>query len=79
MSKKPAHKAPGSVADVRARLWEAIAVASAIAGDTDADPSLRLKGVHGVVQGSGAYLRVLEVVDIEARLTALEEQSGFFS
>src|SRR5690606_25397213 len=50
---------PGDVHDVRRRLWDAVVAASAIADDPEADPALRLRGVHGVTQAAQAYMKVL--------------------
>ena len=66
---------PGDISDVRHRLWEAVEAAASIVADPQADHATRLRGVHGVTQAAQAYLKVLEAVDFEARLAALEAQT----
>ena len=68
---------PGDIADVQRVVWDAVVAASDIVADPGADTLVRLRAVHAVTQAAGAYLRVVEASEFEARLSALEaHQSG---
>ncbi|MFC4456087.1 hypothetical protein [Deinococcus sonorensis] len=64
---------PGTLEDARALLWKALQRAGDIL-DSD-DDTLSLKAIHAVSQGAAAYARIVEVGELEARLTALEAQA----
>lgn len=70
--RRAAAEEAGTVADLRDKLWRAMAAADDVLGDDAADAALKLRALHATVQASGAYLKVLEVVDLEARMAALE-------
>lgn len=63
---------PGTVTDLRRRLWQAVEAATDIVTDPEADAALRLRAVHGLTQASGSYLKLVEADEFEARLAALE-------
>lgn len=65
-------KAVGTIDDLREQVWHAIEAAAAVLHDPEADPTLRLRGVHAVTQAAGAYTKVLEACEFEARLRDLE-------
>ena len=67
---------PGDVADVRRVVWDAVVAASDVVADPDVDALVRLRAVHAVTQAAGAYLKVVEASEFEARLTALEAQQS---
>ena len=60
----------GTLEDARALLWRALSRAGELLEEED--PVLSLKAVHAVSQGAAAYARIVEVGEMEARLTALE-------
>ena len=65
---------PGSIEDARALLWKALQRAGDILESED--DTLSLKAIHAVSQGAAAYARIVEVGELEARLTALEGGEG---
>ncbi len=64
---------PGTLEDARALLWKALERAAAILENED--DTLSLKAIHAVSQGTAAYARIIEVGELEARLSALEGAS----
>jgi len=62
----------GTLDDARALLWKALERAADILESED--DVLTLKAIHAVSQGAAAYARIVEVGELEARLTALEDQ-----
>jgi hypothetical protein len=66
----------GSVTDVQEKLWDGVEAASRILADLDLDPQVRLRAIHALTQASGAYVKVLEASEFEARLKAVEEHLG---
>ena len=73
MARKRKRK-PGDLKAVAVTVWEALEVARELLGHEEA--GLRLKAVHAVGQVAGAYARVYEVGELEARLAVLEAQDG---
>lgn len=75
---KPMHlkrsRRPGSVADAMLIQWRALQAAEAVlfhaagAGDVAAV----LRAVHASTQAATAYAKLVETVDLEARIAALE-------
>ena len=65
---------PGTLEDARALLWKALQRAGDIL-DTD-DDTMSLKAIHAISQGAAAYSRIVEVGELEARLSALEGDGG---
>ena len=64
----------GTLEDARALLWKALQRAGVILENED--DTLSLKAIHAVSQGAAAYARIIEVGELEARLAALEGDSG---
>lgn len=64
----------GNATQLRQRLWQAVEIASDVLNDTSLSPELRLRGVHAVTQASGSYCKILEAVEFEARLKAVENK-----
>lgn len=60
----------GTLDDVRAKLWAAIERAETLTEDPDA--STALKATHALVQACGAFVKVVEVGELEGRLADLE-------
>jgi hypothetical protein len=73
-AKRAKAKPPGTINDVKARVWTAIEAAAEILAASDTDPALRLRAVHAVTQAAGSYTKILESAEFEARLRALEEK-----
>ena len=73
---RSAARTAGDVKDVQRKLWEGVEAASRILTDAAADPSVQLKAIHALTQASGAYVKVLEASEFEARLKAVEEHLG---
>ena len=63
--------AVGTLADVRAKLWACIERVEALTEDTDNATVLR--ATHAMVQACGAYVKVVEVGELEGRLAELEK------
>ena len=61
---------PGTLEDARALLWKALERAGTILDNED--DVLSLKAIHAISQGAAAYARIVEVGELEARLSALE-------
>ncbi|WP_161881166.1 hypothetical protein [Deinococcus alpinitundrae] len=61
----------GSLEDARRVLWAALKRAERSLKARDHATALR--GVHAVSQCAAAYTRLVEVSELEARITALEE------
>ena len=73
---KKKRAAPGNLADLLARQWRAVEAADAVLVDAAAanDSALVLKGVHALTQAAGAYARLVEAGEIEARLAEVEQR-----
>ena len=67
-------EAAGTVNDLRRKLWRAMAAADDVLADKKAEPTLKLKALHALTQASGAYLKIVEVGELEARLAVVEER-----
>jgi len=65
---------PGDLPALLRVVWAALLEADQVLHSTDGDnPELVLKAVHAVSQCAGQYAKLLEVGELEARLTALEQ------
>ena len=67
-------EAAGTVDDLRLKLWKALAADDDVLADAKAEPTLKLKALHALTQASGAYLKIIEVGELEARMKAIEER-----
>jgi hypothetical protein len=72
LARKSARK-PGDLRGLQRKLWGAILHCEDVLEAADT-PELRLRAIHAMSQATGAYVRVLEVGELEARLTALEKR-----
>ncbi|GAB5518811.1 MAG: hypothetical protein RhofKO_10620 [Rhodothermales bacterium] len=63
----------GSIADAQRKLWQAITCAEDVLLDDESDSVTTLKAVHAITSASTAYAKLIEVGELEARLTELEE------
>lgn len=70
--KKRRNRKAGTVDEARRILWKALEQAGRLADAEESTPADTLRILHAVSQGVAAYVRVCEVADLEARLTALE-------
>ena len=62
----------GDVRTLTRILWRAVLEAERLLVDAE-DAEMRAKGVHAVVQACGAYLKMLEGTELEARLAVVEQ------
>ncbi|MFC4426975.1 hypothetical protein [Deinococcus navajonensis] len=65
---------PGTLEEARALLWRALTRAGELLEEED--PALSIKAIHAVSQGAAAYARIVEIGELEARIAALEGQTG---
>ena len=63
----------GTIADMQRELWRAILCAKDILLEPSTDPATTLKAVHAITSASTAYAKLIEVGELEARLTELEK------
>jgi hypothetical protein len=71
--KKRAQK-PGTLPQVLCILWGALQEAEAVLHRApEADPDLKLRAIHAVSQCAGQYAKLLEIGELEARLSAVEQ------
>ena len=63
---------PGTIQDLRKRLWQAVNEAERIllTADNDSD---KLKAVYALATVAGAYLKVVESAELENRIKQLEK------
>jgi hypothetical protein len=73
LSKRCAHK-PGSLEDILKILWTAIKDVEQLLYTAEDDADLRLRCLHALSQSCGQYSKLLEIGELEARLSALEQQ-----
>lgn len=71
---KRRRKKTGDLADMRSALWRAVEIAEGAMLDAaeNEDGPAALKAVHALTQASGAYARLVEVGEMEARLAEVE-------
>jgi len=62
----------GDLSDLRSTLWQALYQAEQVLLDADSDTVTVLKCVHAISQAAGTYAKVVEVGEMEARLSELE-------
>ncbi len=74
---KKRHRAPaaGTLDEMRGKLWAAVLAAARAVERAEAGESNDgvLRGVHAITQASGAYARIVEAGELEARLAELEK------
>ena len=63
----------GTIADMQRELWRAILCAKDVLLDASNDPATTLKAVHAITSASTAYAKLVEVGELEARLSELEK------
>ena len=73
---KRKRRSSGNLNGARLRLWSALEAAEACLMDAvaEGDRDGVLKACHAVTQTSGAFARVFEIGELEARLTALLDE-----
>ena len=69
---KKAQSKPGTLADVQARLWEAIIKAETVMEKRGQKDETVLRAANCIGQLAMSYSKVLEVGEYEARLAAVE-------
>jgi hypothetical protein len=65
---------PGDLTQLRAVLWQVILEVEELLDTRPPSTELVLKSAHALAQLAGAYTRVMDQCEIEARLTKLEER-----
>jgi hypothetical protein len=65
---------PGDLSQLRAVLWRTILEVEALLDTRPPSNDVVLRSAHALAQLAGTYKGVLEVVDLDARLTALEQR-----
>ena len=65
---------PGDLAQLRAVVWRTILEVEALLDARPAANDLVLKSAHALAQLAGAYRGILEVTDLDKRLTVIEER-----
>jgi hypothetical protein len=71
VTKRRLTRSKGTVEDLSRVLWQAVREVQGVL--LDENPLMKLKAAHALGTVAGAYLKSLEVGELEARLTALEE------
>jgi hypothetical protein len=72
MARKYRPKA-GDLTQLRSVLWRTIVEVEGLLDVRPLAPDVVLKSAHALAQLAGAYTRLVEAVDLEARLSALEQ------
>lgn len=70
MAKKKRQRT-GDLKALQRKVWTALLHAEDVLEDA-AEPELRLKAIHALSQCAGQYAKLLEVGELEARLSELE-------
>ena len=65
----------GDLTDLRRCLWLAVGKCTRAIQDADGMDDECRKTVHALTQCAGVYVRLLEVIDLEARISALEAKA----
>ena len=74
---KKRYREVGGLPALRALLWRALLEAEAVLEGAGADEAeLKLKAIHAISQAGGQYARLLEIGELEARLTVVERALG---
>ncbi len=66
----------GDLTDARRKLWQALSVAEEVLLGHDTDATTLLRAVHAITQATTAYAKLIEVGELEARLSELEKQAS---
>ena len=72
--RKRQQQAAGTLPEARQALWRAISSAEDVLASSRDEPALTLRAVHALTQSIQSYVRVVEAVELEARVQALEER-----
>ena len=73
MAKAKKSRGAGDIDDARHALWDGIESVRRVLYDADGtDPALTLRAVHALTQATGAYAKLVQAVELEARVEALE-------
>lgn len=75
MAKKKRRRARkvGSLQDALKAQWQAVDIARQIMLDDESEDDKRLKAVHAVTQANAAFAKLMEIGELEARLSELEK------
>jgi len=72
---KRGHRYNGDLPRLQKKLWKAVEKASEIMA-TGGDDTTTLRAIHALAQVTGAFIKVVETGELEARLEALEAQKA---
>jgi hypothetical protein len=64
---------PGDLIQLRAVLWQTIIEVEALLDTRPPSNDLVLRSAHALAQLAGSYTRLVETVDLEQRIQALEQ------
>ena len=62
----------GDIKKLRLKMWRMVVKAEKLALDDDTKTNELIRAIHAMVQASSAYLKIVEMDDIESRITQLE-------
>ena len=65
----------GDICQLRVELWAGVRVAAALVDDPESSPELKLRAVSALATAASVYAKLLELVEYEDRLRALETLS----
>jgi hypothetical protein len=72
LRRKPRGTRPGSIRQLRLRLWWAIDEATALLEDDN--PEARLRAISALSTAAGVYAKLTETQDLERRLDDLQKE-----
>lgn len=64
----------GSIQDLKRRIWQGINECERIILEEDHTDSQKIQAVHALNSSAKAYLKIIEVSELESRITALESK-----
>ena len=67
-------RASGSLGQLKGYFWAAVCYELSVVEDPEQPHETRHKAVNGLVQAGLAYMKSVELTDLEARLSRLEER-----
>jgi hypothetical protein len=66
------YRKPGSLAQMRGMLWEALLEAAAMIEAPGASEDRKVKAMHAMAQLSGCYVRTVETHELAVKVAELE-------
>lgn len=62
----------GDIKKLRLKMWRMVVQAERLALDDEAEKNELIRSIHAAVQASNAYLKIIEIDDLESRIEELE-------